>query len=113
VPPILVFKIVHGTHQAGFCTRAGLPKVAGDHATRTDQRIVTDADTRQDDRATADPDIATDADGAAKFQTGGAHPRVARMIGREDLHRGANLRSIDDADCDDIKDHAVEAEKDP
>ena len=75
--------------------------VTGNHAARTDQRIITYTE-RKDDRATADPDIPADTDGAAEFKTDGSYRRVARMIGREDLHRGANLCAVADADCDDI-----------
>ncbi len=34
------------------------------------------------------------------------------MIGRQDLHGGADLRAVADADRDDIEDHTVEVEKD-
>jgi hypothetical protein len=83
--------------------------IPGDYAGGTDQRIIADADTRQNDRTTANPYLATDADRAAEFQTGGAHREFARMTGHEELHRGAKLRASADADRDYIEDHPVEA----
>jgi hypothetical protein len=85
--------------------------VAGDHATRTDQRIVADAHTRQDDGAAADPDITANANGTAKLQSGGPPRRIAWMISRKDLDGRTDLRFVADADRDDVEDHAIEVQE--
>jgi hypothetical protein len=108
------------SHQAGLCTRAGLPKTVAPAGT---SRVTTlpapmsaPSPILIPGRMIAPPPVQTFppiADAAVELQTSDAQGRVARMIGREDLHRGTDLRSIADADCNDIEDHAVEVEKDP
>jgi hypothetical protein len=61
-------------------------------------RIVTNRNARQDDRSCSDPDVAPDADGAAKLQTGGSPRWVARMVARQDLHPRPDLRTVADGD---------------
>jgi len=87
--------------------------VTGDHAARADQRIITDGNARQDDRSRSDPDVAPDPDRATKLQAGGSPHRVARMVGRQDLHARPDLRAVADGDLHDIEVHAVEIREHP
>ena len=65
----------------------------------------------QDDRPRPDPDVAPDTDWAPKFDTGSSQRRVARMVGREDLHPRPDLSEITNGDLDHVRDHAVEVQK--
>src|SRR6516162_3454381 len=85
--------------------------ITGDHAARADQRIITDGNAWQDDRSRSNPDVAADADWAAKLQARGSPRRVARMIGRQDLHSRPDLRAVSDGDLHDIENHTVEVQK--
>src|SRR5207237_6192227 len=85
--------------------------IAGDHAACSDYRIITDGNARQDDRSRSDPDVASDADRAAKLQSGGASRRVARMIGSQDLHPRPDLRTVADGDLHYIEDYAVKVQE--
>lgn len=85
--------------------------IARHHAAGTDQRIVANAYTGQDNRATTDPDITPDMHRPTELKPCFTLSRFARMIGSEDLHTRADLRSVTDADGNDIKDHAIEVEK--
>src|SRR5438270_655770 len=85
--------------------------ITGDHAAGADQRIIANGNARQDDRSRSDPNVAPDADRPAKLQAGGSPRRVARMVGRKDLHPRPDLRAVSDGDLHDIEDHAVEVQK--
>lgn len=73
------------------------------HAPRADDSVVADRDARQQDRAAADPDVAADADRLAALVARSAQGRIARVVGGQHLHAGADLAGVAHLDADHVR----------
>lgn len=101
-----------------FCNTRGISArgdarghIAGNHASRTDHRIISNRNARENNGTATNPDVASDGDGTSEFSTSGAQDRVSRMVRRVYLHSRANLRSGTDGNRGNIKNHAIEVEE--
>ena len=91
--------------------RAAGGYIPGHDTARAHDRVIADGHARKDDRTAPDPDVAADGDGSSPFQTRRALGSITRMIGRQNLNAGSDLRCIPYGHPDHIEDHAVEIQK--
>jgi hypothetical protein len=91
--------------------RNTLRHIAGDNRAGPDHCIAADGHARKDDRPAAYPNVLSDRYGTAELGTRLSDRRIARMIGRVYLNSRSDLRSGANGNRDDIKNDAVEVEK--
>lgn len=85
--------------------------VARNDAAGTDDRAVADRDSGTEDRTAADPAVVADTDGDTPFDACSPFGGVERMVGREQLHAGADLAATTQSDRSQIEADATEIDE--
>src|ERR1700730_10515110 len=91
--------------------RNTLRHIAGNNRAGPDHCIIADGHSRKDDGPAAYPNVLSDRYGTAELGTRLSDRRIARMIGGVYLNSRSDLRSGANGNRDDIKNDAVEVEK--